>query len=238
MKAQLFHRGGTHQSVVEPNLVLPHHTKGIFNMPRATTMPNPPNDYAERASLPLVRRDADLVAAAAERILCDEPYFTPREKRVTDMLCFPLENVPSWIKHHTGEAWSSFSEFAARGGIMHCREIDDLNHVCDLFAKMPEVWADRLEACFVGLEREADPDSFFRDWYAAIISRYHKSLVIAQSSYLSDSKKRHLLCRMAVSEAVPSFAQFFDSLREFVGAEHVSGGRWGQGDGYRKSWQY
>ena len=120
---------------------------------------------------------------------------------------------------------------------MHCRETDDLDHVCALFAKITEVWDDRLEACFVGLEREADPDSFFRDWYAAIISRYHKSLAIAQSSSLSDSKKRHLLCRMAVSEVVPSLAQFFDSLREFVGAEHVSGGRWGQGDGYRKSWQ-
>ena len=207
-------------------------------MPQATTMPNRPRDYAERASLPLVRRDADLVTAAAERILGAGPDFIPREKRVTEMLCFPLKNVPSWIRHHTGEAWSSFSEFAARGGIMHCRETDDLDHVCDLFAKITEVWDDRLEACFVGLEREADPDSFFRDWYAAIISRYHKSLVIAQSSSRFDSKKRHLLCRMAVSEAVPSFAQFFDSLREFVGAEHVSGGRWGQGDGYRKSWQY
>ena len=205
-------------------------------MPQATKMPNPPNDYAERASLPLVRRDADLVAAAAERILCVEPDFTTREKRVTDMLSFPLENLPSWIKHYTGEAWSSFSEFAAQGGIVHCCGIDDLNHVCDLFAKMPEVWADRLEACFVGLEREADPDSFFCDWYAAIISRYHKSLAIAQSSSLSDSKKRHLLCRMAVSEAVPSFAQFYDSLRGFVGAGHASGGRWGQGDAYRKDW--
>ena len=206
-------------------------------MPQATTMPNPPRDYAERASLPLVRRDADLVATAVERILCDEPDFTPREKRVTDMLSFPLENVPSWIKHHAGEAWSSFSEFAARGGIVHCCEIDDLDHVCDLFAKIPEVWDDRLEASFVGLEREADPDSFFRDWYAAIISRYHKSLVIAQSSSLSDSKKRHLLCRQTFAEAVPSFAQFFDSLREFVGAEHVAGGKWRQGDRYRKGWQ-
>ena len=207
-------------------------------MPQATTMPNPPRNYAERASLPLDREDADVVAVAEERILGAGRHLTVRERRATDMLCFPLANVPSWIKHHTGEAWSSFSEFAAKGGIMHCREIDDLDHVCDLFAKMPEVWADRLEACFVGLEREADPDSFFRDWYAAIISSYHKSLAIAQLSSLSDSEKRHLLCRMAVSEAVPSFAQFFDSLREFVGAEHVSGGRWGQGDGYRKSWQY
>lgn len=205
-------------------------------MPKATTMPNPPNDYAERASLPLVRRDADLVTAADEILLCAEPDITPREKRVTDMLSYPLKNVPSWIKQHTGEAWSSFSEFAAQGGTLHCCGIDDLNHVCGLFAKMPEVWTDRLEACFVGLEREADPDSFFRDWYATIISRYHKSLAIAQSSSLSDSKKRHLLCRMAVSEAVPSFAQFFDSLREFVGAGHASGGRWGQGDAYRKGW--
>ena len=113
-------------------------------MPQATTMPNPPRDYAERASLPLDRGGADVVAGAAERILGAGPDFTPREKRVTDMLSFPLENVPSWIKHHAGEAWSSFSEFAARGGIMHCREIDDLDLVCDLFAKIPEVWDDRL----------------------------------------------------------------------------------------------
>ena len=207
-------------------------------MPQVTIRPNPPRDYAGRANLPLVRGDAEVVAVAVERIVGAGRHPMVRQRWVTDMLCFPLENVPSWIKHHTGEVWSSFSEFAARGGIMHWRDIDDLDHVCDLFAKMPEVWADRLEACFVGLEREADPDSFFRDWYAAIISRYHKSLVIAQSSSRCDSKKRHLLCRMAVTEVVPSLAQFFDSLREFVDAEHVSGGRWGQGDGYRKSWQY
>ena len=207
-------------------------------MPQATTRPNPPCDYAERASLSLDREDADVVAVAAERILGAGRHLTVRERRATDMLCFPLANVPSWVRHHAGEAWSSFSEFAAQGGMAHCREIDDPDYVCDLFAQTPERWLDRLDPCFVGLEREADPDSFFRDWYAAIISSYHKSLAIAQSSSLSDSEKRHLLCRMAVSEAVPSFAQFFDSLREFVGAQHVSGGRWGQGDGYRKSWQY
>lgn len=205
-------------------------------MPKATKRPKPPRDYAERASLPLDRGDADVVAFAAERILGAGRHLKVRQRWVVDMLCFPLRNVPSWIKHHAGEAWSSFSEFAAQGGILHCHEIDDLEHVCDLFAQMPEVWTDRLEASFVGLEREADPDSFFRDWYAAIISRYQNSLAIAQSSSLSDSKKRHLLCRMAVSEAVPSFAQFFDSLREFVGAEHASGGRWGQGDESRKDW--
>ena len=205
-------------------------------MSQVKKMPNPPDDYAERARLPLAHGDPGVVATAVRRISCAEPYFTLRNKRVTDMLSFPLENVPSWIKHHTGEAWSSFSEFAARGGIMHCHEIDDLDHVCDLFAKIPEVWDDRLEACFVGLEREADLDGFFRHWYAAIISRYHKSLAIAQSSSLSDSMKRHLLCQKAVAETVPSFAQFFDSLREFVGARHVSSGRWGQGDKLRINW--
>lgn len=205
-------------------------------MPQATTRPNPPCDYAERASLPLDRGDADVVAVAVKRILGVGCHPTVRQRWATDMLCFPLRNVPSWIKHHAGEAWSSFSEFAAQGGILHCREIDDPDHVCDLFAQMPEVWTDRLEPCFVGLEREADPDCFFRQWYAAITRRYLKSLAIVQSYSLNDSKKRHFLCRKAFAEAVPSFAQFFDSLREFVGVGNIVGGRWRQGDEYRKGW--
>ena len=152
------------------------------------------------------------------------------------MLCFPLKNVPSWIKHHAGEAWSSFSEFAAQGGMLYCREIDDLDHVCELFAKMPDVWSDRLEACFVGLEREADPDGFFRRWYAALIQYYFKSLAIAEATSLYDSKRRHLLCRMAVSEAVPSFAQFFDSLRCFLELSGCHAGRWRDGDEARSKW--
>jgi hypothetical protein len=153
------------------------------------------------------------------------------------MLCFPLKNVPSWIKHHAGEAWGSFSEFAAQGGIVHCRELDDLDGVCELFAKMPEVWANRLEPCFVGLEREADPDGFFRQWYAEIKRRYIKALDIAQSSSLSNSKKRHFLCQRALAEAVPSFAQFFDSLRCFLGLSACHGGRWRDGDEARSKWQ-
>jgi len=207
-------------------------------MSKSTTRPNPPHDYAERARLPLVRGDADVVAVAVERILGARPDLTVRQRRATEMMCFPLKNVPSWIRHHAGEAWSSFGLFAAQGGIEYCRESDNLDHVCDRFAKMPEHWLDRLEACFVGLEREADPEGFFRQWYAAITRRYLRSLAIAQSSSLSDSKSRHLLCRKVLAEAVPSFAQFFDSLRDFVGAGHVVGGRWRQGDEYRKDWSF
>jgi hypothetical protein len=207
-------------------------------MPEATTRPNPPRDYAERTNLPLDRGDADVVAVAVERILGAGRHPTVRQRWATDMLSFPLRNVPSWIKHHAGEAWSSFSEFAAQEGMAHCREFDDLDHVCGLFANMPEVWDNRLEACFVGLEREADPDGFFRQWYAAITRRYLRSLAIAQSSSLSDSEKRHSLCRKAFAEAVPSFAQFFDSLRDFVGVGHASSGRWGQGDESRKGWSF
>lgn len=207
-------------------------------MPQVTARPNPPHDYAERAKLPLDRGDADVVSIAIKRILGAGPDLTPRERRATDMLCFPIKNVPSWVRHHAGEAWSSFSQFAAQGGIEFCRESDDLDEVCDLFERMPDCWLDRLEACFVGLEREADPDGFFRQWYAAATRRYLRSLANAQLDSLSDSKKRHLLCQNAVSEAVPSFAQFFDSLREFVGAEYASGGRWGEGERYRKNWRY
>ena len=204
-------------------------------MTQATTMPNPPRDYAERASLALVRQDADLVAAAVERILGAGWHTTDRQRRATDMLCFTLKNVPSWVKDHAGAAWSGFSVFTARGGVEYCREFDDLHHVSDLFAEMPEVWKDYLEACFVGLEREADPNGFFRQWYAAIARRYLRSL-IAQSTSRSDSKKRHLLCRQAFAEAVPSFAQFFDSLRDFIGVEYASDGRWRRGDEARKGW--
>ena len=205
-------------------------------MPQATTRPNPPRDYAERASLPLDRGGADVVAVAAERILGAGRHLTVRQRWATDMLCFPLANVPSWVRHHAGEAWSSFSEFAAKGGILHCREIDDLDQVCDLFAQMPEVWADRLAPCFVGLEREADPHGFFRQWYAAITRRYLNSLAITQSSSLSDSKSRHLLSRKAFAEATPSFAQFFDSLRDLIEVGYAVGGRWRQGDEFRKDW--
>lgn len=205
-------------------------------MPQATTRPNPPSDYAERASLPLVRGDADVVAVAVERILGCGPDLTVRQRWATDMLCFPLKNVPSWIRHHAGEAWSSFSEFAAQGGIKYCSESDDLDEVCEQFTRMPKYWLDRLDPCFVGLEREADPDGFFRQWYEAIMRRHLKALDVAQSASLSDSKKRHFLCQKAVSEAMPSFAQFFDSLRDFVGAGHASSGRWRQGDQYRKGW--
>lgn len=207
-------------------------------MSKRTTRPNPPHDYAERARLPLVRGDADVVAVAVESILGARPDLTVRQRRATEMMCFPLKNVPSWIRHHAGEAWSSFGLFSAEGGIEYCRESDNLDHVCDLFAKMPEVWTDRLEPCFVGLEREADPDGFFRKWYAAIVRRYLKLLAAAQEKSPSNSNRRHFLCRMAVSEVVPSFAQFFDSLRDFVGVGQISSGRWGQGDEYRKGWSF
>lgn len=206
-------------------------------MPKSTTRPNPPNDYAERARLPLIRGDADVVAVAVERILGARPDLTVRQRRATEMMCFPLKNVPSWIRHHAGEAWSSFGLFAAQGGIEYCRESDNLDHVCDLFAKMPEVWTDRLEPCFIGLEREADPDGFFRQWYAAIVGRYLKSLAAAQEKSPSNSKRRHLLCRMAVSEVVPSFAQFFDSLRCFLGLSGYNSGRWRDGDEARSKWR-
>lgn len=206
-------------------------------MPKTTTRPNPPHDYAERAKIPLDRGDADMVSEAVERILGTRPDLTVRQRRATEMLCFPVKNVPSWVRHHAGEVWSSFSQFAAQGGIEFCRESDDLDEVCDLFERMPDCWLDRLEACFVGLEREGDADGFFRQWYAAITRRYLRSLAQAQSSSPSDSGKRHFLCTRVVAEEIPSFAQFFDSLREFVGAGHASSGRWRQGDEYRKGWE-
>ena len=205
-------------------------------MPQVMFRPNPPRDYAERAILRLDRGDADILSAAVEKILGARPDLTTRENRATDMLWFPLKNVPSWVRHHASEAWIGFSKFAAQQGIEYCQESDVLDEVCDLFEKMPDCFLDRLEACFVGLEREADPDGFFRQWYAAITLRYLGSLATARTSSRLDSKKRHFLCQRALNEAVPCFAQFFDSLREFVGAEHVSVGSWGQGDEYRKDW--
>lgn len=205
-------------------------------MPKSNTRPTPPCDYAERACLPLVPGDADVVALAVKRILGTAPDTIPRQKRTTEMLSLPLENVPSWISHHAGEAWSSFSEFVAQGGVEYCRDSDDLDEVCDLFARVKENWLDRLESCFAGLEREADPDGFFRVWCMSMHRSYLEALFAAQLSSLSDSTRRHLLCQRAVSEIVPSFAQFFDSLRDFVGAGNFQSGKWGQGDEYRKGW--
>mgnify|MGYP006438225453 CR=1 FL=1 len=153
------------------------------------------------------------------------------------MLCLPLDNVPSWVRHHAGEAWSCYSEFRAHGGTQYCPELDKPAGVCERIARMPEGLRDRLDPVFVGLEREADPEDFFRIWFAALQRNFINILEAAKEASASDTVKRLRLSQQAVLDTAPEFSQFFDSLRDFIGASACKAGSWRQGDSWRAEWR-
>ena len=122
--------------------------------------PIPPKDFAARALLPLDPGKSDVCLNSASGILGKSNEIKGQQSRTSCMALNSVENLPSWIRHHVGEAWSIFSGRVEQGGAEFCPKEDDPAEVCDVLENIPEILRPRLEPSFIGLEREADPDGF------------------------------------------------------------------------------
>ena len=198
--------------------------------------PIPPKDVAARALRPLDPGKSDDCLNSAIGTLGQPNEINGQQSRASCMASYRVENLPSWIRHHVGEAWSNYSEYIALGGIDFCSETDDPADVCVRLANIPENLLDRLEPSFIGLEREADPDGFYRAWYSGLFERYGRSLETINLMSGSDYRMRYRLYARAVKKSVPEFTGFFNDLRNFIGDEACLGGRWHQGDASRAEW--
>ena len=202
--------------------------------PRRITVPEPPSDFTVRACSRPDLGDSHLVLAAAERI--HGSSLAPRMAHEVLISACPLTAVPAWIRHHVGEAYRAYSQFVARGGTEYCPDLDDPAEVCDRMAALPEGLMPRLSAAFEGLEREADPEAFFRNWYTSLSRRYDQAMQAARMESGSDTKRSHQRSLRIVKDTVPDFSQFFDCLRDFIGRRACVSGGWNGGDSWRCDW--
>ena len=124
--------------------------------------PIPPKDFAARALLPLDPGKSDVCLNSASGILGKSNEIKGQQSRTSCMASYSVENLPSWIRHHVGEAWSIFSGRIEQGGAEFCPKEDDPAEVCDIMEDIPEILLPRLEPSFIGLQREADRDEFFK----------------------------------------------------------------------------
>ena len=201
-------------------------------MTYAPARPTPPKDFTARACGPLNHGDSIISVAKTKSM----PALSSRQKRSIEMASYPVDSLPSWLRHQVGEAWNIFSGFVALGGTVFCPEIDDPQDVCLRLAYLPESLLDRLEPSFIGLQREADPDEFFQNWYLGLSKRYTQDMKTARLISSVDYKKRYQKSALVLQKFIPEFTVFFDSLREFIGNQACLSSRWRQGDGSRARW--
>ena len=205
-------------------------------MAHSPIRPLPPKDFAARAPRPLDPGKSDDCLNSANKNPRASNESSTEQSRANCMASYRVENLPSWIRHHVGEAWSNYSAYIAQGGIDFCSKTDDPADVCVRLANIPENLLHRLEPSFIGLEREADPDGFYKDWYSGLCERYGRSLKNINLLSGADYKIRYRHYARAVRESVPEFTGFFNDLRNFIGDEACLGGRWHQGDSSRAAW--
>ena len=198
--------------------------------------PIPPKDFAARALLPLDPGKSDVCLNSASGILGKSNEIKGQQSRTSCMASYRVENLPSWIRHHVGEAWSIFSGRVEQGDAEFCPKEDDPAEVCDILENIPEILLPRLEPSFIGLQREADPDEFFKNWYLGLSKRYTQDMKTVKLISGSDYKKRYQKSALVLQKFIPEFTAFFDSLREFIGNQACLNSRWKQGDGSRKKW--
>jgi hypothetical protein len=198
--------------------------------------PIPPKDFAARALLSLDPSKNDVCLNSASGTLGQSNEINGQQSRASCMASYSVENLPSWIRHHVGEAWNIFSGRIEQGGAEFCPKEDDPAEVCDILENIPEILLPRLEPSFIGLEREADPDGFFRNWYLRLRERYNKSMETVNLMSGSDNEKRYRHSARVVRGSVPEFTEFFIDLRKFIGDEACLSSRWRQGDASREKW--
>ena len=198
--------------------------------------PIPPKDFAARALLPLDPGKSDVCLNSASGILGKSNEIKGQQSRTSCMASYSVENLPSWIRHHVGEAWSIFSGRIEQGGAEFCPKEDDPAEVCDILENIPEILLPRLEPSFIGLQREADPDEFFKNWYLGLSKRYTQDMKTVKLISGSDYKKRYQKSALVLQKFIPQFVAFFDSLRESIGNQACLNSRWKQGDASRKKW--
>ena len=198
--------------------------------------PKPPKDFAARALLPLDPGESDVCLNSGNGILGQSNEIKGQQSRTSCMALNSVENLPSWIRHHVGEAWSIFSGRIEQGGAEFCPKEDDPAEVCDILENIPEILLPRLEPSFIGLQREADPDEFFKNWYLGLSKRYTQDMKTVKLISGSDYKKRYQKSALVLQKFIPEFTAFFDSLREFIGNQACLNSRWKQGDASRKKW--
>ena len=194
--------------------------------------PTPLKDFNSRASGPLEHGDNNISYIAAKRMT----DLSSRKLRSIDMAYYPVNSLPSWLRHHVGEAYSMFSCFVEQGGTVFCPELDDPREVCDRLANFPESLLDRLEPSFIGLEREADPDEFFKNWYLGLCQKYIQDMKTVKLISGPDYKKRYQKSALVLQKFIPEITAFFDNLREFIGNQACLSSRWKQGDVSRAKW--
>ena len=198
--------------------------------------PTLPKDFAAPALLPLDPDKSDVCLNSASGILGKSNEIKGQQSRTSCMASYSVENLPSWIRHHVGEAWSIFSGRIEQGGAEFCPKEDDPAEVCDILENIPEILLPRLEPSFIGLQREADPDEFFKNWYLGLSKRYTQDMKTVKLISGSDYKKRYQKSALVLQKFIPEFTAFFDSLREFIGNQACLNSRWKQGDASRKKW--
>jgi len=198
--------------------------------------PIPPKDFAARAILPLDPSKNEVCVRAVVRVLGQSNEINGQQSRASCMASYSVENLPSWIRHHVGEAWNIFSGRVEQGGAEFCPKEDDPAEVCAILKNIPESLLPRLEPSFIGLQREADPDEFFKNWYLGLSKRYTQDMKTVKLISGSDYKKRYQKSALVLQKFIPEFTAFFDSLREFIGNQACLSGRWQQGDASRKTW--
>jgi hypothetical protein len=198
--------------------------------------PVPPKDFTQRAHDPLDSGDSNICIAAAKRIRGPLKSLTPQEQRSIGMASYPIENLPSWIRHESGEAYCAFSRYVGVFQANFEPKMDDPAHVSDIIASMPDKWLNRLAPVFVGLESVADSEEYFRHRYMKLSGQYDQAMKTAVFLPGRDGKKMYRESARVLQAFVRLFAEFFGELREWIGQEACSGSRWSEGDSWRKKW--
>ena len=205
-------------------------------MTYSSIRPIPPKDFAARALLPLDPSKNDVCLNSASGILGKSNEIKGQQSRASCMALYSVENLPSWLRHHVGQAWSIFSGRVEQGGAEFYPKEDDPTEVCAILENIPEILLPWLEPSFIGLQREVDPDEFFKNWYLELSKRYTQDMKTVKLISGSDYKKRYQKSALVLQKFIPEITAFFDNLREFIGNQACLSSRWKQGDVSRAKW--
>ena len=145
-------------------------------MTYSSIRPIPPKDFAARALLPLDPSKNDVCLNSASGILGKSNEIKGQQSRASCMASYGVENLPCWLRHHLGEAWSIFSGRVEQGGAEFYPKEDDPTEVCAILENIPEILLPWLEPSFIGLQRKVDPDEFFKNWYLELSKRYTQDM--------------------------------------------------------------
>lgn len=185
-------------------------------MKRRLVKPTPPREFATPCERPLDYGDSPIIIDATKRMLGPINTLSDQNRRVIEMSACPMASVPGLLRHHVSKARHNCEVFTGRGGADFCPERDDLADVCALLRGILIRWLDLLEPCFVGLERKADPDGYYRNWYSDICDSYGSGLDAADARSPTNQNQRYGLYQSVIRGISPELTRFFDDLGRFL----------------------